>query len=406
MTEMKSRITSVVTIVFVILISLNCVFAAETLAPVDANDLSFYQVSTDTTPYPLGVGKVRNVIVCIGDGMGLNQIALARLKVAGADGKLYMERMPVTGLVRTHSTSSLVTDSAAAGTALASGVKTTNGMIGMIPDETPYLTILEAAKAKGMTTGIVVTSTITHATPAVFASHVESRKTEEAIAVQLVTSRVNVLFGGGRRFFLPKSESDPNHSRKDDQDLLAEAARVGYTVITSQSELTSVHRPYVLGLFQIDALTTVPPEPSLAELTGRALQLLQPAKRGFFLMVEGSQIDWACHQNKAKHAIRQVLLFDQAVQTAIDFALRDGHTLVVVTADHETGGLTLLEPAKGSTAPTVRWSTKDHTAAPVMIAAIGPGAATFTGVQDNTEIAKKIARLLGVKSFPQPQPRE
>jgi alkaline phosphatase len=401
----------IVAIVFVIFISVNSLFAAETLSALaDANDLSFYQASTDTAAYPLTDGKkIRNVIVCIGDGMGLNQIALARIKAAGPDGKLYMERMPVTGLVRTHSASSLVTDSAAAGTALASGVKTTNGMIGMTPDETPYLTILEAAKAKGMTTGLVVTSTITHATPATFASHVRSRKTEDVIAEQLIANRVNVLLGGGRKFFLPKS--DPNSGRQDDTNLLAEAAEVGYTVITSGSELSSVRRPYVLGLFQVDALTTVPPEPTLAELTSRAIQLLQSTERGlfsggpagFFLMVEGSQIDWACHRNDVKHTIRQTLLFDEAVQAAVDFALRDGHTLVIVTADHETGGLTLLEPAKGSAEPTVRWSTKGHSGAPVMIGALGPGAAAFTGVQDNTEIPKKIAHLLAIKSFPRPR---
>jgi alkaline phosphatase len=400
-----------ITVVFFILICLNPVCGADTLSPLaDANDLSFYQAPADTTAYPsTDAKKIRNVIICIGDGMGINQIALTRMKAAGRDGRLYIERMPVTGLVCTHSASALVTDSAAAGTALASGVKTTNGMIGMTPDGKEYVTILEAAKDKGMTTGLVVTSTITHATPATFASHVRSRKAEDAIAEQLIANRVNVLFGGGRKFFLPKS--DPNSGRVDDTNLLAEAAEVGYTVITSKAELSDVRRPYVLGLFQLEALTTVPPEPSLTELTSRAIELLQTTNRGlfsrrpagFFLMVEGSQIDWACHQNDVKGTIRQTLLFDQAVQAAIDFALRDGHTLVIVTADHETGGLTLLEPAKGHTDPTVRWSSKGHTDAPVMIAALGPGASMFEGVQDNTDIPKKIARLLGIKPFPRPR---
>jgi alkaline phosphatase len=361
-----------------------------------------------TAAYPLtNAGKVRNVIICIGDGMGAAQITMASTTVGGPGGRLCMERMPVTGLVRTHSASSPVTDSAAAGTALASGIKTKNGMIGVAPDGQAYYTILEAAKAKGLATGLVATSTITHATPASFAAHVKSRATETAIAEQLIAGRVNILLGGGRKHFLPRS--DPNSARKDDRDLIAEAQQAGYLYVTSGRELRSIGGPCVLGLFQYDALTTAPPEPSLALLTRKAIQVLREVrvgssdgKPGFFLMVEGSQIDWACHQHLVKHAIRQTLLFDQAVQAAVDFAQRDGHTLVIVTADHETGGLTLPEGAKGSTEPLASWSTKGHTGSPVPIGAVGPGAAMFAGVQDNTEIPKKIAQLLGITPFPQP----
>ncbi|OHB68331.1 MAG: hypothetical protein A2Y77_07600 [Planctomycetes bacterium RBG_13_62_9] len=375
--------------------------------------MSFYQASTTTAAYPLTRNaQVRNVIVCIGDGMGLGQITLASLKAAGLEGRLAMERMPVTGVVRTHSASSRVTDSAAAGTALASGIKTNNGMIGMAPDETPYITILEAARARGMATGLVATSTITHATPASFAAHVKSRKGEEQIAEQLIANRVNVLFGGGRRYFLPKS-SDPNTGRTDDRNLVAEARDAGYTYVTTEAELQSAEHPYMLGLFQFDALTTASDEPPLAILTQKAIQVLSQVKRkppfplfrpkaGFFLMVEGSQIDWACHDNDVRNTIRQTLLFDQAVQAAVDFALRDGHTLVVVTADHETGGLTFTEAARRRTDPTPHWGTKGHTGLPVFIGALGPGAGLFAGVQDNTEIPSKIASLLKIKPFPRP----
>jgi alkaline phosphatase len=386
--------------------------AAEKSSPkVDANDLSFYHPTSAATTYPQTTAEgLDNVIFCIGDGMGLSQVALARVKAAGLDGKLCMERLPVTGLVRTHSTDSAVTDSAAAGTALASGVKTKNGMIGMTPDEQSYCTILEAAKEKGMATGLVVTSTISHATPACFASHVKSRKTEDKIAEQLIANRVNVLFGGGKKFFLPKSA--PKSGRKDDIDLLAAAKEAGYEYVETAEAMQSLHGSYALGLFQLEGLKTVPPEPNLASLTYKAIELLRRVKpdsakdkAGFFLMVEGSQIDWECHANRANGSVRQTLLFDQAVQVAVDFALQNGHTLVIVTADHETGGLTLIgggNEDKPDAKLTVRWSTKGHSGVPVAIYTMGPGAAQFAGVQDNTEIPKKIAQLLGIKPFPRP----
>ncbi|MBN1508169.1 MAG: alkaline phosphatase [Sedimentisphaerales bacterium] len=394
-------------ILIVAVIPVNLASAAAPPSPkIDANDLSFYQAPITTAPYPLtDSNKVRNVILCIGDGMGLSQIALASMKAGGLTGRLCMERMPVTGLVRTHSASSRVTDSAAAATALACGIKTDNGVVGIAPNGNVYQTILEAAKAKGMATGLVATSTITHATPACFASHVNSRSTQAAIAEQLIASRVNVLFGGGRKYFLPKS--DPNSARKDDRDLIAEARQAGYMYVTNASELRSIHYPYILGLFQLDALTTAQDEPCLASLTRKAIQVLRRVRSsssrgsaGFFLMVEGSQIDWACHANDPKRTIRQTLLFDQAIQVAVDFAMRDRRTLVIVTADHETGGLVLLESSKNSPDPAVHWATKGHSASPVPIGAVGPGAALFAGVQDNTDIAKKIARLLNVTTFP------
>ncbi len=380
-------------------------------AKADGNDLSFYQPSITKEPYPLtSATRVKNVILCIGDGMGINQVTLAGTKVGGPGGKLHMERFPISGLVRTYSANSRVTDSAAAGTALACGVKTDNGMIGMTPNEQGYCSILEAAQARGMATGLVVTCTMTHATPASFGSHVKSRKSEPAIAEQLIANRINVLFGGGRKYFLPKS--DPNSGRKDDTDLITRAKEAGYAYAQTASELQSANDSHVLGLFQFDALTTAEPEPSLAFLTRKAIRVLKRAnlnsidgRYGFFLMVEGSQIDWECHANKAAGAIRQTLLFDQAVEAAADFALKDGRTLVIVTADHETGGMTLIgggNEDKGDSELAVRWSTKGHSGTPVGLWALGPGAARFAGVQDNTEIPKKIAQLLDVRPFPRP----
>lgn len=380
-------------------------------AKVDTNDLSFYQPPITSAPYPLtSATRVRNVILCIGDGMGISQVALASAKGAGPDGKLYLERFPVSGLARTYSANSRVTDSAAAGTALACGVKTDNGMLGMTPDGQAYYSILEMAQAKGLATGLVVTSTITHATPASFGSHVKSRKLEPAIAEQLIANRIDVLFGGGRKYFLPKS--DPDSGRKDNIDLMARAREAGYKGIRTADELEAAKDAPLLGLFQLDALTTKEPEPSLALMTRKAIRLLRRANLntidghyGFLLMIEGSQIDWKCHANDAAGSIRQTLLFDQAVKEATDFAQRDGRTLVLVTADHETGGMTLIGSGsedKGDAELAVHWSTKGHSGTPVGVWALGPGANRFAGVQDNTEIPKKIAQLLDIRPFPQP----
>ncbi len=400
--------------ILIVLLGTSLTIAATTFdyqtTKIDPNNLSFYEPSITAESYPqTSATQVRNVIFCIGDGMGINQVTLAGSTVAGPGGKLYLERLPVTGLVRTYSTDSRVTDSAAAGTALACGVKTKNGMIGMTPDEQAYCSILETAKAKGMATGLVVTCTMSHATPASFGSHVKSRKLEPAIAEQLIDNRINVLFGGGRKYFLP--QSDPNSGRKDDIDLIARAQTAGYTYVRTASELAKADDSHVLGLFQLDALTTGASEPSLAKLTRKAIRVLKRAnlesidgRYGFFLMIEGSQIDWECHANKANGAIRQTLLFDQAVEAAVDFALKDGHTLVVVTADHETGGMTLIgggNEDKGDAELAVKWSTKGHSGTPVGVWALGPGATRFAGIQDNTEIPRKIAQLLDIRPFPQ-----
>jgi alkaline phosphatase len=371
-------------------------------------DISFYQGPKASTAYRLPRhDSVRNVILLIGDGMGPAQVTLARASSVGLQGKLHMETLPVSARVSTHSADNVVTDSAAAGTAMACGVKTNNGMIGMTPDGTIYTSILEAAQNEGLLTGLVATSAITHATPASFASHVKSRSHEATIAEHLIEHQVNVMFGGGRHFFIPKSE--PGSKRRDQKNLIIEAKRNGYKVLLDRSEIFGLKHDHVLGLFQLDAMTTKASEPMLNQMTWAAIELLNrpaytilalPVYRGFFLMVEGSQIDWRCHSNDAKGCIRQTLLFDQAVETAMEFAVKDQHTLVIVTADHETGGLTLVKGKFSSTRLVPKWSTKSHSGIPVPLYAYGPGATDFMGTLDNTEIPLKIARLLGIRTFP------
>ena len=300
--------------------------------PEGEGGLSFYRApASDVTLVNLPDGEVRNVIYCIGDGMGFNHVALTR-HYAKPTHALWMELLPVKGEMTTHSANRDVTDSAAAGTAMACGIKTNNGMVGMNPDKVAYSSILESLAQKGWRTGLVVTAAISHATPAAFASHVDARNKQKEIAIQQFENRVGVLLGGGRKYW------------KD--ETLEQAAAVGYQVIETRQQMAVLNPEPVIGLFADDGMTTFEPEPMLAEMSQTAIELLSSQsqdwfapKPKFFLMIEGSQIDWAAHANDADRTVRQTLLFDMAVKEALEFARRDGHTLVIVTADHETGGL-------------------------------------------------------------------
>jgi len=365
-------------------------------------DISFYKPVTDILSYPLLKEKVvKNIIFLIGDGMGFAHVDAARIRATGANGRLNMERMPVTGFVKTHSANRLITDSAAAGTALSTGFKTDNGIIAMSPNGKSFMSILEAAQKKGMSTGLVVTSNITDATPAVFASHVSSRKNQPDIATQLIKNGVNVLLGGGREFFIPKSIKESK--RDDEQSPLNEARAKGYLIVETRQQLADAKGEHILGLFQMDALKTTGDEPSLAEMTQKAIALLKSNKNGFFMMVEGSQIDWGGHANNPDYVIRQVLLFDEAVKIALDFAEENKDTLVVVTADHETGGLAIVSGNLDGSGLGFGWARKEHTAVQVPVYAFGPQALLFMGVQDNTDLAKKFGIALGIGNFPPKQ---
>ncbi len=341
---------------------------------------------------------VQNVILLIGDGMGIHTVDAARFHRGGISGKLQMDRMPVTGLVRTCSADKLVTDSAASATALATGRKTKNGMLGMTPDGNKWTTLLEACKSRGMACGLVATSSITHATPAAFASHIDSRRGQPEIAAQLLEHGVDVLLGGGIDFFKPHSAE--NSKRNDERDLLAEARARGYEVALTREAMMASQSPLLLGLFAREGMKTLPPEPSLAEMSVKAMTLLSAGAGGFFLMVEGSQIDWEAHDNETDKTIRQVIDFDAAVGLALDFAASHRGTLVLVTADHETGGASVTKGRPDGSMVKVEWNSRNHTADSVLLLASGPGAEAFTGFQENTDIAKKTARLLNIEPFP------
>ena len=281
----------------------------------------------------------RNVILMIADGCGPASITLAR-EVSGAP--LTLDGILV-GRVTTWSASSRVTDSAAGATAMASGVKTSNGVVGVDEGGRRVATLLERAKGRGMATGLVVKSTITDATPAAFAAHVHNRRAQDSIAVQEIEAGVDLLFGGGRQWFLPRSRGG---ARRDSLDLLSLARAKGYAFASNRAELRTANRTPVLGLFAAASMSYALDrdsiaEPSLPEMATKALALLAGGSQGFFLMIEGSRIDHAGHANDPAAHAREVLEYDETVRRVLEFARRDGRTLVVCTADHETGGLSL-----------------------------------------------------------------
>ena len=281
--------------------------------------------------------SAKNVIYLIGDGMGINHLILTQY----LEGKpLTILKAPYTGFVLTYSANSNVTDSAAAGTALACGFKTNNGSIGILPDGTTVPSIAEIAAMNGIKTGIVVTCRVTHATPASFYGHVLSRSDENTLAEQLVESPLDVVFGGGWRHFIPEGGK-----RKDNKDLIAAAKDNGFDYITTREEMLSYSGDRVLGLFASSHLSPASErsgsQPMLDEMVAKALEILSKDGKPFFLMVEGSQIDWEAHGNDVYGVWKETMEFDRAVKVALDFLAEDPNTLIVVTSDHETGGLAL-----------------------------------------------------------------
>jgi alkaline phosphatase len=407
MNQTKKYISSNLFYAVILFISVNAIAFNYETAKGNTKDLGFYEPPQKNLTLIQPSGKaVQNIILCIGDGMGLNQIAMARQKIGGLDGRLWMETLPIAGLVRTFSADSAITDSAAASTAMACGIKTNNGVLGIGTDGKAYASILELLAGRGFRTGLVVTSTISHATPAGFASHVSSRGSENEIAEQMLNHRIDILFGGGRQYWLPAGVAEGK--RSDTQNLLNLARQRGYRIIENKAEMDKLTYGPVIGLFNDDGLTTFEPEPMLAEMAAKAISLLNTKNSDwfapepkFFLMIEGSQIDWAGHNNDTHNSIRQTLLFDMAVKAAIDFARQDRRTLLIVTADHETGGLLLQKDNSDPEKIHLKWHTTDHTGVDVPLFAFGPGAVEFAGVQDNTEIPRKIAELLSIDTFPQ-----
>jgi len=340
----------------------------------------------EETPEP---PKAVNVIYMIGDGMALPQVYAAML---ASGEEMTFSQFPYIGVVDTHSASNDITDSAAGGTALASDNKTKNGMVGMNPDSIPVQTVLEFMKEQGKETGIVVTCYVTHATPATFYAKVPKRSHYEDIAMQLAeTDNVNLIIGGGRKHFT---------QRKDSLDLVQEMVeKYGWTVYDTLADIDTTCKKYAV-LANDDHMPKAAERCDfLPRAVETALRTLDSAENGFFLMVEGSQIDFACHGNDSTWMMDEMMDFDAAIKVALDYAKENGNTLVVVTADHETGGLTLPDPNGKYTNVVFKYSSWSHTCLPVMVYAYGPGAERFTGWMQNNELKGKILEACGYENL-------
>lgn len=343
-------------------------------------------------------GPIKNVIFIIGDGTGLVQLTSGQYSLVGAEGLLHIQTLPVTGIVKTYAENSLITDSASGATAYSCGVKTDNGMIAQLPDGSDCKTVLELAEERGMSTGIVSTSGVTHATPASYASHVPARGMYSEIAEQYVTSGMEVILGGGTEYFLPSSYEESE--REDDKNLIEDFKAAGYEYVETLEALENAGNGKLLGLFSPGGMPSVDRIPTLADMSAKAIQTLSQNDEGFFLMIEGSQIDWGGHGNDTEYVIREVIDFDNAIKEVLDFAKEDGETLVVITADHETGGMALNAPYGSRDKVVIAWTTGGHTGVPVPLMAYGPHAIEFTGWLENTEVGQKVSTLLGFDPLP------
>ncbi|MCX7987747.1 MAG: alkaline phosphatase [Bacteroidales bacterium] len=329
--------------------------------------------------------EVRNVVLMIGDGMGISQVYAA---YTAAKGNLNMFSFPVTGLLLTYSEDNYITDSAAGATAFACGKKTINGALGVDSKGKVLKNIFEIAYEKQWATGIVVTCEVTHATPAAFYAHVESRQANEAIARDLAKANINLVIGGGKKYFADTLQ--PNAPAK----LLRQK---GYRFNNSLEEL-SIQYPRQICLLSDSHLPPVKTGRGdyLPMATEKALKILEQNKNGFLLMIEGSQIDWGGHQNDIDYVISETLDFDRAVGKVLEFARKDKHTLILVLADHETGGLALTGGDIKQGKLDTRFVSTDHTAVPVVVFAYGPKAYLFTGVHQNTEIFSLLKQILNL----------
>ena len=336
---------------------------------------------TVTVQEPKGK-KVKNIIFMIGDGMGYEQISAAWVCNGG---KLNLDNMSKIGIQRTYSANKLVTDSAAAGTALATGHKTNNGMVAMNPDTVAVKSLAEEAMEKGKRAGLAVTCRVNDATPAVFLSHSDTRKNQEDIVEQMAGSGVYFLSGGGYKFW---------RDREDGKDITEVVKAKGYSYVETKEDLMAVEEGPVVALMDSYEL-----QPALdrgdilpASVT-KALELLDN-KKGFFLMIEGSMIDDGGHDNKAGHTMEEVFDFDRTLGIVLEWARKDGETLVVVTGDHATGGMTLLGGSIEDKRIRVNYSTTGHNGIFLPVFAWGPHSEDFVGVYENTELSDRIRALI------------
>ena len=341
------------------------------------------QYEVKTYPQNFKAKKPKNIIFLIGDGMGVSQVFSG---LTANHGQLFLDNFKHVGFSKTQSADDFITDSAAGGTALSAGVKTYNGAIGVDTEKKPVKTILEKAEEKGLATGLVSTSSITHATPASFIAHQENRNMYEEIAADFLKTDIDVFIGGGRDHFT---------KRKDGRNLVEELKEKGYDYETDMAKIKDIKSGKLAALTaDIHNGRVAERGDMLPVSTETAINILSNNKKGFFLMVEGSQIDWGGHAGSTIYIVEDMLDFDRTIGKALDFAAKNRETLVVITADHETGGFAIAGGDMNTGMVKGAFTSSGHSAVMVPVFAYGPGAEEFGGIMENTDVNKKMEKLL------------
>ncbi|MFG0327069.1 MAG: alkaline phosphatase [Phycisphaerales bacterium JB037] len=350
----------------------------------------------------------RRVIFILADGMGVAMLSSVDL-LREADAPLAIESMPVTGLIKTSSRTGPVTDSAASASAYATGHRVRNGSLSITPQGTPLTTVLEAARDAGLATGIITTTDLTDASPAAFASHVPSRRLHAEIFKEIIDTRPDLIVGGIGKASIQELGLDkddlPEGTRPKAPAFIERAASAGYRVLDSDEaildELASDAGTPVLALADPRANFDDNYGPPLADTLERALATLARDPEGFFLFVEQEETDSGGHANDLARVIAGVEEVDAALRVALAFQREHPGTLIVLTADHDTGGLSLDSGDYESGRADTLWLSGNHTTHWVPIYAKGPGAGRFTGVHENRAVARLLARGLGLDWTPQ-----
>lgn len=357
-----------------------------------------------------GATSRRIVILMIGDGMGPGQLEAASHYRHGDAGQLFMYTLPARGQISTGSLSG-ITDSAAAATTMATGAVTFNGRVGVDRTGSPAETAVEAAHRLGLAAGVVTTSSLAHATPGAFTAHRDNRADYIAIADdQAMTVRPEVMLGGGMQYYAAAGPS----SLRTDSGLIAPLESAGYRIVRTAAGLGDLDPAVdrrVVGLFAADHMTytvdreAASAEPTLRDMTLAALDILDVDDDGFFLVVEGARIDMASHGNDALRAITETLAFDDAVRAAAEWADGRSDVTLIVTADHECGGLKVITPFGAGEVPDVAWRWDRHTNVRVDVFARGPGADVFDGeLRDHTWVHAAVAAGLEGRAVVEPEP--
>ncbi|MDD2476186.1 MAG: alkaline phosphatase [Dysgonamonadaceae bacterium] len=341
-----------------------------------------YDVVTLTPPTGK---KVKNVILMIGDGMSLMHVYSAW---TANRGKLNLDNSQAIGLSKTYCADRLITDSGAGGTALATGQKTNYHYVGVDTEGKPLKSLVDLASENGKSAGIAVTCRLWDATPATFCCHNIDRDNEAEIVADYVNCNADYVFGGGAKLF---------ENREDGRNIFKELSNKGFQIPRSWDEVEKIKNGKVFAV--VDSVDTpLPAERGdlLARASLKGIELLNQNTNGFFMMIEGSQIDDYGHFNDLDLLMQETHDFDRTIGKIYEWAAQDGETLVVITADHETGGLTLVDGDLEEGRIACKFSTGGHSGVMVPVYAFGPGSEKFTGIYENTAIFDKIKELLNL----------